>query len=163
MANLGLSGRGKFLEIDNIHVMRSSLDSLIEACATAEPPRQGAATAVDYAAYRPTPELESRIEKSRWLHHVQQVLVGTDGVVDKVHDNSDFIYLFIYLFLERGFFSHHFGLHHIRHGRRCGGRRGARKSPPKMGLFKELRRLKLYSTPHAPYAMIYLIPMLILC
>ena len=135
MANLGLSGRGKFLEIDNIHVMRSSLDSLIEACATAEPPRQGAATAVDYAAYRPTPELESRIEKSRWLHHVQQVLVGTDGVVDKVHDNSDFIYLF---FPREGvFFSPFWAASHSARTALWGSTR-CTKIPPKNGTFQRI-------------------------
>ncbi|PWZ01275.1 phosphatases II [Testicularia cyperi] len=89
-----------YLGIDNIHVMRDSLNRLTDALRDSEPmPTFGARLeAVDDLAANPsviklspTPVDATALRRSSWLKHIQSLLEGSMSIVRNVHINSSHV------------------------------------------------------------------------
>lgn len=70
-------GKKAYLGIDNIHVMRSSLRTIVEAIAEADATR--------------LPLDRQQLRKSGWLKHISAILEGSVMIVRNVHINSSHV------------------------------------------------------------------------
>ena len=74
--------RGRFLEIDNIHAMRNSLNYLIESVGNIQ---MGKSTISEVLSSH---ELESVVEKSKWLVHIKRLLTGATQIANAIESNE---------------------------------------------------------------------------
>mmetsp|Transcript_4484 Transcript_4484/g.6153 ORF Transcript_4484/g.6153 Transcript_4484/m.6153 type:complete len:348 (+) Transcript_4484:1711-2754(+) len=64
----------EFFGIDNIHAVRTSMEQLMNLCLTNEE--------LDVA------EWHSKLAQSRWLHHIRQILLGTQRIIKCVETDA---------------------------------------------------------------------------
>lgn len=86
-----------YLGIDNIHVMRDSLNKLTDALRESEPTAtfgmqvESLEDTASVLKLSPTPVDATVLRKSMWLKHIQSLLEGSMSIVRNVHINSSHV------------------------------------------------------------------------